>query len=361
MIKRVELQNFQSHKESSIEFHPGVNTFIGTSDHGKSSIMRAIQLVTENKPSGNGYISNWIINDKGKPVDNTIVAVELDDGTVTRIKGVDNKYTVSIDEKSQTYEAFGMGVVPEIVDYLNFSDTNIQRQEDNFFLFAETSGEVMRRINSYTNLDLIDTVLSNADKDMSRVKREQKEMAKRIAEFEQSLSMFEDLDRREKEYRSILHIYNDLKKKKEQFETLQKHTERIQQLVPRLESFQEIERAERKINRLQTAVVELKETKNQNETVSTLIYKYHKLFKQYKTLMIVDDKQTIEQIDRIEKAYEEERELIREQKTLMSFIDSFYSAKSRIEKLETQLNELHEEYHEVLGDVCPICGSPIKR
>ena len=42
MIKKVELENWKSHHETSLEFEEGVNALIGTMGSGKSSVLEAI-------------------------------------------------------------------------------------------------------------------------------------------------------------------------------------------------------------------------------------------------------------------------------------------------------------------------------
>ena len=56
MIKSIDIENFQSHKKTRIDFDPGVNVIIGRSDSGKTSILRALNWVINNKPSGEAFI-----------------------------------------------------------------------------------------------------------------------------------------------------------------------------------------------------------------------------------------------------------------------------------------------------------------
>ena len=55
-MKSIKLKNYQGHKDSSLELHPGVNIITGTSDKGKSSIMRSIEWVRTNRPLGTEMI-----------------------------------------------------------------------------------------------------------------------------------------------------------------------------------------------------------------------------------------------------------------------------------------------------------------
>jgi exonuclease SbcC len=43
MIKEIFIQNYLSHKRTSLKLHEGVNVFIGLSDNGKSAIIKAIK------------------------------------------------------------------------------------------------------------------------------------------------------------------------------------------------------------------------------------------------------------------------------------------------------------------------------
>src|SRR5690625_5154792 len=48
-IKRIVLENFQSHKYSEYELEEGLNVFVGKSSSGKSAVQRAIAWVYENE------------------------------------------------------------------------------------------------------------------------------------------------------------------------------------------------------------------------------------------------------------------------------------------------------------------------
>ena len=55
-IKKVNLVNFQSHKDTTIEFDKGLNIIVGASDSGKTSILRGIKWALYNDPSGDYFI-----------------------------------------------------------------------------------------------------------------------------------------------------------------------------------------------------------------------------------------------------------------------------------------------------------------
>lgn len=58
VIKSLKISNFQSHRESLIEFDPQVTALIGLNNHGKSAVLKAFKKVIRNEPNGNSFIRN---------------------------------------------------------------------------------------------------------------------------------------------------------------------------------------------------------------------------------------------------------------------------------------------------------------
>ena len=106
MIEGLKISNFQSHRDSSLEFSPGVNALVGDSDCGKSAVMRALLWVITNQPQGDAHVSNWLKDKKGKVKGICQVSVLLDTGTVTRSRGKDeNSYEYRPDDDGSPVEA----------------------------------------------------------------------------------------------------------------------------------------------------------------------------------------------------------------------------------------------------------------
>ena len=151
MIEYIQLRNFQSHKDSELEFSPGVNVIIGDSDQGKTAIMRAFYWLIFGKPSGDS-MRKW--NTKA----DTEVTVETAEHQISRIRGKSvNQYIVDND----SYTGFGQSVPEPVSTILNVNEINFMRQLDPPFLFSKTAGEVAQYLNRLINLDVIDSSLSN--------------------------------------------------------------------------------------------------------------------------------------------------------------------------------------------------------
>lgn len=55
-VKSIDIENFQSHENTHIDFDMGLNIIIGESNNGKSSILRAMDWVVDNQPLGTDFI-----------------------------------------------------------------------------------------------------------------------------------------------------------------------------------------------------------------------------------------------------------------------------------------------------------------
>ena len=57
MIQSLKIQNFQSHKNSELVFSEGINIITGSSNNGKTAILRALGWVITNRPQGLAFKS----------------------------------------------------------------------------------------------------------------------------------------------------------------------------------------------------------------------------------------------------------------------------------------------------------------
>ncbi|MDO5041249.1 MAG: AAA family ATPase [Peptoniphilus sp.] len=55
-ISKLEIENFQSHKYTLLDFDKGLNVIVGNSDSGKTAIIRAIKWALYNEPQGDYFI-----------------------------------------------------------------------------------------------------------------------------------------------------------------------------------------------------------------------------------------------------------------------------------------------------------------
>ncbi len=165
MIDQMELHQFQSHSDTVIDFDSGVNVITGSSDSGKSALMRFMLWIITNRPLGDEFRS-WYAAEK----DTVNGGIAFSEGAYVlkeRIKGK-NIYDVN----GTTLEALKSDVPDELKLITNLADYNIQTQHQPYFLLQDTPGEVARKLNELIGLDVIDTIFANLNRSIRELNRE---------------------------------------------------------------------------------------------------------------------------------------------------------------------------------------------
>lgn len=179
-------KNYQSHQNSNLSFVEGLNVITGTSTHGKSSIIRMIQWVIENRPLGDDFVS-WFSG----PKETTSVELSFDDCDVKKERKTGkNIYYLG----KEVYEAFRTEVPEPIKDKINMSDINVQSQHQPYFLINDTSGEVARKMNEFVGLDIIDSTTKNIASFIKEVNRKITDLDERRIKLDNDLQKFAYID-----------------------------------------------------------------------------------------------------------------------------------------------------------------------
>lgn len=224
MIEKLILKNIQSHKDSTLEFHPNINVIIGSSNNGKSSILRGFNWVKNNRPLGTDTLaSHWIVNEKGnlkKPME---VELVTNGNTIKRRRDKDvNQYIVNDLELN----VVKTDIPDDVERVLALTETNVQNQHDAPFLLSKSSGEVAKYFNKVVNLDIIDRVLNNVEKEKRKVKNGLDNKMNDLAEIENSISDYDWL--------------NEIDEKIEKLEVIKSKVEKLEVSIVELKSQIEI-------------------------------------------------------------------------------------------------------------------------
>lgn len=228
MINSLKLTNFQGHAETEIQLDPVLTAITGSSDAGKSAIIRAIKWLVYNKPSA-GKPSNWI-----KSGEDSSVICNTGATNVTRIKGKSgNGYNLGDKE----FRAIGTDIPEDVSEFLDMSDINFAGQHDAPFLLSMTPGEVGRYLNKLIDLDVIDDVLQSANSSKRKVNDElqflKKDQAEKTTQL-QNLSWVDTASRQadlvheaelkyqkdQKEYVTLSSLYEQIAITKEKLQSI---------------------------------------------------------------------------------------------------------------------------------------------
>lgn len=196
-ISKVIIKGFQSHEDTVVDFGPGLNAIIGSSDSGKSSIIRALRFALYNEPRGADFIRHSSTNAEVEVrfSDGSFLKrartrssagsyiIGAPDGTETEIKGFTNHLPVDIPNTHQ---------MPQIQLTKDLEATlSIGYQMDSAFLIGESPGTRASIIGKLAGVDLVDSamreigkeVLSDS-KDLKRLKEEKLETATQLAAYD---------------------------------------------------------------------------------------------------------------------------------------------------------------------------------
>jgi len=303
-LNKVSISNFQSHKESELEFTDGVNVIIGPSDAGKSAIFRAIYWVITNRPLGDGFRSYW--------GGDTKVDLHFNDCIISRLKGnSDNQYIIT-NETPLILKAFGTDTPEEVVKLLALDNINIQSQMDTPFLLANTPGEIAQMLNKAASIDDIDKAMSNLKSTYNEAKRNKTYLEKQISDMESELSRYDNLPQLEQLVKELEYLENEAEVYTKQYSNLSWLLDKIYVVQKELTKFEDVDKYITMLNAAFNILDELNLIKGKFKQIADLVYQIK-------------------------------------------------SVESNLAKAEETISKLEREYKELAPETCPLCGNPMPK
>ncbi len=353
MLKHLEIKNFQSHKDSSLSFHPGMNVITGTSDSGKSAIIRALIWALKNRPSGESF-KTW--SAKSDAV--VEVSLEFDDDWFTKSRANNkNKY----ETEDGSYEALRHDVPKPIDEIANMADYNLQTQFQSYFMLQDSPGDRAKQLNILVGLDIVDKVLKKLGQKANLTKQLIKSETEKANNATNELSKFDHIP-------SVEVLINDIT------QHLNKHTKLIGELDCLSESASKIIEYDEKIAQLQK-VCDLEKECNQIKVkvvrMDELKWRYEALKKTIASLIDVterlqDDKDWL----LVEGYYDKVKTLSDKLTIIQSKQTDISGAITALQRLENQIKAAKESMEEKIlkytnmlieAGVCPTCKSKVSK
>ncbi len=150
---KLTLSNFQIHqKPTTLDIPENETTYVeGDSDTGKSSRLRAMRWLCENKPDGGSFVTF-----KQPRGTNSLVRLEEDGRVIERERGKSkNLYRMD----GETFEAFGRSVPEPIAKFLALSPYAFQLQGEVPFLIGASPTDAAKILSDACGLGVIDTAV----------------------------------------------------------------------------------------------------------------------------------------------------------------------------------------------------------
>lgn len=338
LIKKIEVKNWLSHKNSEINFKKGINFIIGQIGAGKSSILEAITFSLYRGKKSKGKQEHYIR--RGNTEASTTLTIELEDRTLkiqrflSKIKSTlkddrlyENGELISIGAKNVTETLIErIGIDNEEYEYL------IYVQQNNLLsIIEESNSKRKEKLDKIMGIEKLLTISKNAKSAANYAFREIEKLSKDLEMKDE-----EGLKRRLKEKKEELDVLiNNLTLKKRRLEELEEKTR------TKKEEWEKFER--------------LKEEK---ERLEKELAKVQAIIQRSKMINLKPLKELLEESKRIENEKKEvEKKLenvelgLREKKMrkdeLVSHLSELRQKKKALEEIKNELGKILSELKEI--------------
>jgi DNA repair protein SbcC/Rad50 len=343
-IKSIREWNVQSHEDTTMNFHPGVNAIVGITDSGKSAFFRGIVWAITNK-NGKGLRSRW----GGE----TAVEIVYNDVTVTRAVDKGNAYELST--IAEPFVAFKTDIPFAVSEAINMDEINLQTQMDSpFLLSADTSaGDVAKVLNKIANLTSIDTAVSNIHKKSLSISRDivsAQEQYKKLEEQEKSFDYLPQMEIDVESWQNLQKKKSLCVKRKIDLITLLSDIERDQEDI---EEISHLLSSEKLVDSAILLTTKQKECQESARKLASIICDIESQVKEIASL---------ENLFEIEEELDSVLELLEDQNETQNTISALSKLIYQIERQDQQATNLQmeeitleREFKRTFPKICPLC------
>lgn len=350
-LTAITIKNFQSHKNTTLKLHKGVNVLIGNTDCGKSAILRAVGWSILNKTDDRSFRSKW----GGK----TDVELTFDDGlSVSRVQDKSNAYylydpTSNIDEE---YKAFKTDIPEDIVEALSMDSINIQSQFDTPFLLGKdySSGDVAKLLNQIAGLSDIDDSVANISRQVRANRAEIATEESLIESLTAQSASFEYLDDMEDDVAALEALEEQYRKTSQNDFNLALLITDLERQKKELDELELFLKAEPECKAVSVLVSDLKVAEEHETVLQSLLSKLEKAQKEIEGINIF-----LEAEPDMEKAMallKEEQAAAKEANDLSKLLSTIDRLDVMIEINSETLEKAEKTWIETFPNICPLCG-----
>jgi DNA repair protein SbcC/Rad50 len=347
MIKKLNIRNFQSHEDTTLDFHQGVNVIIGQSDGGKTAVLRALKWVVWNRPGGDAFRSDW--------GGDTEVTLQVDRDKIKRIKtNATNQYKLNNNE----FTAFGTNVPEEITSILNLNEINLQQQLDSPFLLTATPGEVANHFSKVAHLDKINVALKNIKGTVNKVKRDIETTETDIDLKNEELSKYDQLDRKEQDLEVLEQLEQDRIKSIKNVQEIEKLISSINLTNQELEELDSLlffkDDVDSVIMIIEERDIVIEKIQNFNSILNN-VYSLKEQINEYKRFVMAEPIAL-----RVIGYFNKKRDVSKMYNELQQIIANIKTIHLQIKKYKDKINKTETTLHKEMPEVCPLCGTKLK-
>ncbi|MCK8817763.1 AAA family ATPase [Natroniella sulfidigena] len=245
-IRAIEINNFQSHADSRLEFEEGLNVITGPSDQGKSAIIRALRWVLYNEPRGTDFIRTG--------TNSCQVTIELDNEfkiTRKRTKKENRYELITPAGEEHVFEKVGSKVPQEIKDVHGMpkikldsdleATLNLDYQLDGAFLLNAPITKRAKVLGRLIKVHIVDAAIRDTSKDLRELKQEEKRVKQELVELDNKLEEFNDLPALAKEIKKQEELLVQIKKINQKVTEIKSFQQRMNLLDQKLNKWHKLD------------------------------------------------------------------------------------------------------------------------
>lgn len=351
MIKKLVIKNFQCHKSLSLDFSEGFNVITGSSDNGKSAIVRALCWALFNTPTGFSFKTEGAKKD-------TVVEVHTNKGVLRRVRGEKENY---YELDGEQFKALKGNVPVEVTSFFNIPEESVQNQFDPHFMFHMSPGEVARMFNEKApGLKDIDPLFSSANKFVSEIESDlssKKTRALKLKDEIEELSWIKPFAVELKDLTAMKETYDGFVNTQGELSEILDRVEQLDEILSRTPDFDELGKSLESVKEGQEAVDAMKDNQTQVQALSRIIQGIQGELEELSCITALSKEiQTLEGlVSELSNLRSEYTELAQDLSNREKTMDWIEEEKVKISGLEKRKKETAEE-----EEVCPTCGRPLE-
>lgn len=357
MLNEIHIKGFQSHNDSYLSFNPGVNVIIGSSDSGKSSIIRAIKWLTTNRPQGDSFRNEFL-----DAKDVVSVTGDFDGLIIAREKSKNiNQYTL-IDRPDGIhptvdihFKALRADVPPELQQITKFKEVNIQSQhpDEQYFMLNLSAGQVAKKFNEVAGLEIMDRAMSKINSMVREVNSDLKHAEKELSDRKDKLDSLEWSVEALKEVEELAVREKKIQTAIVTFQVMEDVVFDLRGLDRELIQFNGIDNVLEELNQIIVKSHELRNAVNNHNSLKTTLRMLSDCDISLRVYDGIDIAFNV--ITDIEKRFNKIQEKQFAFTALDTLLDEIAFDSKRIEQETEELVYMETEFTELIK-VCPLCG-----
>ena len=346
-LKKLQIKNFQIHKNLEVEFTDGLNVIVGESSKGKSSIIRALTLLLMNTPRG----AEKLFLKKGSKKDSLEIVLEDSNGNELSRK----KRTYYLNDIE--YNAFNNEIPLPIQEQFPITKVNLQKQLDQPFLIMNTAGQVANTLSKITGLEEQNEISKEIKDKISETKSEIKRLNTTLKEDEEKIEQLKCIPEYLNKAITIQECYEEISDLNDVLSDVKLIISKVKKCSDIIETFKDynIKHFENKIEKIKGIYIE----KNNKQIVFN---KLKEVVSELKDINIkdVDIDGYKARVNSLRTEYKRINNIDNKNITLFNLVSDYRDKEMEIESIKKEIQITQNSIREYKKgiSICPLCDKP---